>query len=282
MGRGAWLILTIFPLFFGCLPVVSPSLELEDTVIETRTVWQGEVRIRGVVTVKKEGELIILPGTRVVFEPLDLDGDGIGDSELLVEGALIAEGTATEPILLTSGADQPAPADWKYLYLDFARQARLSHLIAEYAYSGVQIHFCKARVTDSEFRFNIDGVRFSTVNLELRNNLIHHNRHGLRFEERRSTARIHGNSIRDNEIGIFVVTRSDGGALIEQNNITASRSYQVKFGLEQHGDVDFPRNWWGMTDPALLQESFFDQRYDSALGRASASTPAQAPFPGLP
>lgn len=282
MSRSHFLIFLLLPLLSGCLLAARPSLELGDTVINEPTVWQGEVRIRGVVTVKKEGALTILPGTRVVFAPLDRDGDDIGDSELLVEGSLVAEGTADLPILFTSGADDPAPADWKYLYFDFAREARLAHVISEYAYSGVQIHFCKARVTDSEFRFNQDGVRFSTVNLELSGNLIHHNRHGLRFEERRSSARIHHNTIRDNEIGLFVVTRSTGGALIEFNNITASRSYQVKFGLQQPQDVDFPRNWWGDSDPVTIQSTFFDHAFDPSLGRASASDPAQFPFPGLP
>ena len=49
-----------------------------------------------------------------------------------------------------SGAAQPKAADWKYLYLDFAREGEIAHVISEYAYSGVQIHFCKATVTDSE------------------------------------------------------------------------------------------------------------------------------------
>lgn len=257
--------------------VARPPLELTDAVIADRQVWAGEVRIRGVVTVKKDGHLTILPGTRIVFEPLDRDGDGIGDGELLVEGGLVARGTATAPIIFTSGAAQPQPADWKFLYLDFAREGEIAHVISEYAYSGVQIHFCKARVTNSEFRFNVDGLRFSTVNLVAAGNRMHHNTHGVRYEERRSQAQLHHNDIRDNDIGLFVVTRSDNAARIESNNITGNRQYNVKMGLEQPGDVTLPRNWWGSTDPAVIEQSFFDGRRDPSLGRVHAPEPLAGP-----
>jgi len=260
-------------LFLTACTVARSSRELVDTVISDRQLWQGEVRIRGVVTVKKDGHLTILPGTRVVFEPLDRDGDGIGDGELLVEGGLVARGTKAAPIVFTSGAAQPKAADWKFLYLDFAREGELAHVISEYAYSGVQIHFCKATVTDSEFRYNVDGLRFSTVNLLAAGNRIHHNTHGVRFEERRSQAHLHHNDIRDNDIGLFVVTRSDDAARIEFNNVVNNRQYNVKMGLEQPGDVTLPRNWWGSADPGIIAQGFFDDRRDPALGRVSAPEP---------
>ena len=264
-------------LLCACARPASPTLELTDAVITGEATWSGEVRITGVTVVKKGAKLTILPGTRVVFMPLDRDGDDIGDSELLIEGSLIAKGTAEAPILFTSGAAEPKPADWKFLYLDFCQQGEIEHIVSEYAYSGIQVHFCKAAVKNSTFRHNLDGVRFSTVNIEVAGNRIHDNRHGLRYEERRSQAHIHHNDIRDNDIGIFVVTRSDNRALVEYNNITGSRQYQVKMGLEQPTDVSFPRNWWGTADPKAIAESFFDHRYDPHLGRVTAPEPLTEP-----
>lgn len=261
----------------GCA-AARPPLELADVVVADAQVWSGEVRIRGVVTVKKDGHLTILPGTRVVFAPLDRDGDGIGDGELLIEGGIVARGTSEAPIVFTSGAASPQPADWKYLYLDFAREGEIAHVISEYAYSGIQIHFCKATVTDSEFRFNVDGLRFSTVNLVAAGNRMHHNTYGVRYEERRSQAHLHHNDIRDNDIGLFVVTRSDDAARIEHNNVAGSRQYNVKMGLEQLDDVTLPRNWWGSADPVTIEQTFFDGRSDPSLGRVSAPEPLAGPI----
>lgn len=257
-------------------PLPAPLL-LGDTVISDAVTWSGEVRIRGTVTVKKNGALTILPGSRILFERIDHDGDGIGDAELYVEGTLLAQGTAKEPILFTSAAAEPRPADWKFIYLDYARKAELRHIIAEYAYSGVQIHFCKASVLDSEFRYNVDGVRFSTVNIEVARNRIHHNTHGIRYEERRGSGSVHQNEIVDNEIGIFVVTRSDDRTLFRDNNIV-SRQYNVKLGLDQPGDVTFPHNWWGTNEAAAIRAAIYDHDADAALGRVRTPDPLPAPL----
>jgi hypothetical protein len=263
-------------LLAGCTLGV-PAIKLKDSVIEGAVTWSGEVHIDGIVTVKKNGRLVIEAGTRVLFQPRDEDGDGIGDAELLVEGSLVARGTAEAPILFTSAAMQPKPSDWKYLYLDFAREADLDYIVSEYAYSGLQIHFCKARVTNSIFRHNVDGLRFSTVNLFAAGNHLYDNRHGLRYEERGSEVVLHHNDIRENEIGVFVVTRSVDNAQIELNNITDNRQYNVKLGWQQPDDVTLPNNWWGRLSPGAITETFFDQRIDASLGRVSAPNPLTGP-----
>ena len=251
----------------------APALKLKSGVIEGEVTWAGDVWIDGVVTVKKTGRLTIEPGTRVFFEPRDVDDDGIGDAELFVEGTLIARGTASAPIVFTSAAKQPKPSDWKYLYLDFAREAELDYVISEYAYSGLQVHFSRARVTNSVFRHNVDGLRFSTVNLFAAGNRMYDNQHGLRYEERGSEATLHHNDIRDNEIGVFVVTRSVDKAHIEQNNIVDNSQYNVKLGWQQPGNVTLSNNWWGPLAADAIQKTFFDQNYDASLGAVSAPQP---------
>lgn len=263
-------------LMFGCTLGAS-ALKLNDRVIDDEVVWQGNVEIDGIVTVKKSGSLVVLPGTQVRFVPRDKDGDGIGDAELLVEGTLVARGTAAAPIIFTSAAEKPQPSDWKYLYLDFAGPSEIDYIVSEYAYSGLQIHFSRATVTNSVFRHNVDGLRFSTVNLVAAGNRMYDNRHGLRYEERNSKADIHHNDIRENDIGIFAVTRSADKARIEQNNIVDNREYNVKLGWQQPGDITLPNNWWGTTDLESIEATFLDHRMDASLGRINAPAPLAEP-----
>jgi hypothetical protein len=81
---------------------------------------------------------------------------------------------------------------------------------------------------------------------------------------------LHHNDLRDNEIGIFVVPRSEDKARIEQNNITNNGQYNVKLGWQQPGDVTLPNNWWGMSNPVAIQKTFFDRQFDDSLGVVSA------------
>lgn len=267
----------LFPIMLILLicPVVS-AVELSDTVISGQQTWGGDVHISGVVRVTREGQLTILPGTRILFARKDLDGDGIGDGELLVEGRIIAIGDIDRPILFSSSEADPQPGDWKFLYLDYARRADLRHIVSEYAFSGIQVHFCKATIEGSEFRNNIDGVRFSTANIQLTHSNIHHNRHGIRFEERGGKGFVRGNRISANDVGIFAVTRAEGRTLFELNDITENSPYQVKMGLQQHEALDFPRNWWGDVS-GLSEKTVFDQRQDRSLGRVTGSQPLSGP-----
>ncbi len=267
-------LLPLLLVLASCAPL-KPQ-RVSDLVISDQRVWQGEVRISGVVRVTREGQLTLLPGTKLLFARIDRDGDDIGDAELLVEGKLIALGTAEQPILLSSGEEQPAPGDWKFLYLDYARRAEIAHLISEYAYSGIQIHFCKAAISHGEFRHNVDGVRFSTANISLTDSYLHHNRHGIRYEERGGKGVVRHNRISDNQIGIFAVTRGAGQTLFEYNDIVDNRPYQVKLGLQQPESLDFPRNWWGDVS-GLSPLTVFDQRKDRSLGRVTGSEPLARP-----
>jgi hypothetical protein len=267
----------ILPLLLSACLAPQPLRLAGETVIDGDTTWSGEVRVEGRVIVTRTGSLTIEPGTKVSFVPFDEDGDGIGDGEILVEGKISAVGTKDAPILLTSAAKEPKRSDWKYLYLDFARYGELAHVISEYAYSGVQVHFCKASIRDSVFRHNVDGVSFSTVTLDLEYNDIYDNTHGIRYEERRGKAQVYHNDIRDNEIGIFVVTRSDDNSRFEANNIANNRYYSVKMGHTQASDVTLPGNWWGTEEADAIEQTFLDKRVDETLGRVNAPQPLQQP-----
>lgn len=228
--------------------------------------WRGEVRVRGSVVVQKGAVLTILPGTIVRFERIDVDGDGIGDSELYVEGELVAEGTPDRPILFTSAEKDPAPRDWKYLFINLSRRAVLAHCISEYAFSGVQIHFSRASVTRCTFRRCVDGLRFSTAEGTFARNVMTGNVYGVRYEERGSKALLARNEITGNKVGIFCVMESPGRIVIRENSIHGNADYDFKLGNRQRTDIPARENWWGTADAAAIRAKIFDKGMEPELG----------------
>jgi len=228
--------------------------------------WSGEIRVRGSVVVPKGAILTILPGTVVRFEKIDVDGDGIGDSELYVEGTLVAEGTVERPILFTSAEEAPAPRDWKYLFINLSRKTVLSHCISEYAFSGVQVHFSRASISRCWFRNCVDGLRFSTAEGTFERNRMTGNVYGVRYEERNSKVILTRNDITGNKVGVFCVMESPGKITIRENRIHGNDDYDFKLGNRQRADIPAQGNWWGSSDPQAIRARIFDRRMEPELG----------------
>ncbi len=205
--------------------------------------WEGDVTVDRIVVVRRGGHLEIAPGTRVRFPRIDWDGDGIGDAEITVEGRLTARGTPGAPIDLASAEPEPRPRDWKYLMVNFAAGAELERVRVRHAMSGIQVHYSPASIRSCEFAYNVDGVRFSTADLTVEGSWIHHNTYGIRFEERGHPARIEGNEISNNEVGIFAVTRCGGLSVFRGNNLRWNR-VPVRLGWRQTSGLRLGGNHW--------------------------------------
>jgi hypothetical protein len=242
--------------------------------------WEGVVTVRGSVVVPRGAVLRILPGTVVRFERIDADGDGIGDSELVVEGTLLAEGTAAAPIRFTSAEAEPGAADWKYLFIERSAGSRLVRCVSEYAYSGAQVHFCRIDVERCTFRSCVDGFRFSTADGSVSRCLMTGNVNGVRYEERGSRMELSGNEVTANRVGVFCVTEGAGSALFRGNRIHGNGDYDFKLGNRQGADVPVPGNWWGSADAAAIRARIFDRASDPSLGRVLIEPFLEAPPPG--
>ncbi len=241
--------------------------------------WRGEVRIRGSVVVPRDVTLTIEPGTTVRFEKIDADGDGIGDSELYVEGKLLAEGAPGRPIVFTSAEKNPSPKDWKYLFVNLSRKTVLSRCVSEYAFSGVQIHFSRADISRCLFRRNVDGLRFSTAEGIFSRNRMTENVFGVRYEERNSNAVLSRNDITGNKVGVFCVMESTGKVTVRGNRIHGNAEYDFKLGNRQKADVPVPGNWWGTVDPDAIRKRIFDRGTEAELGRVLFEPFLQSPPP---
>jgi len=157
----------------GNTVTIDNSLATTSGVLAADETWTGTVNITGDITVPEGVTLTIAAGTTVQFLALNDDTAGGHDparAELLINGSLIAEGTAEAPIVLTrSGAGTAAAGDWGGLYQTptAGGQLTLRHVTIEYASLGVDYR------VDGEF----------TVSPTLENSTIRHtNGRGLYIE----------------------------------------------------------------------------------------------------
>lgn len=269
--RGAARFLVAAAAFAASLAAVGATgdtggLLLRDAVIAADTRWEGTVTIEGTAVVKKGAALTIQPGTTVRFAWSDRDGDGIGDGELRVEGALVARGEPGREIVFTSARERPAPRDWAFVIANHAREVAIERCVFEYAFTGLQMHFTTGAVRNCLFRKNFEALRFSTADVRIERNEIVDNAFGIRYESRGSSTVVAGNLLARNDYGFFPVVRGDAGVHVAGNSVE-SRTYNVKMGEEQHTDLDFSGNWWGSADPAAIEAGFFDRAREPRVGR---------------
>ncbi len=169
------------------------------------TIWEGEVLIDGILTVAMGVTLEIRPGTVVRFTRFDSNSDQIGEHEIFIQGRLLARGTAEEPILFTSAAQDPRPGDWGALNMIMSEEGQnlLENCIVEYAYRGFHSHFSKAQLNHNLFRFNQRGAQFQESEVVIDNSIFTQNFNGLQFRD--STVVMRNSKVQNNQWGIRAV-----------------------------------------------------------------------------
>lgn len=265
--RNLFFVLLTLMLLGSSAVAAEEPLRLDKAYITTDTTWSGTVILRGQNVVRRGVTLTIEPGTVIKFAWIDEDGDEIGDGELTVEGRLVARGTREAPILFTSAKEAPRPKDWTFVQISVSRDSLVEHCIFEYAFSGLQVHYSTATIRESLFRNNFEGIRFSTTDILIEHNDIVDNYYGIRCEANGSRTTVTKNLFRGNDNAFFPVRKTGDSVKVFDNNILASKSYQVKLGQTQNQGLDFSRNWWGSTDPQVIAAGIFDRRVDPMLGK---------------
>jgi len=291
--------LIVLLLLSGCAAVqvenADKTLVYTDQVIAQDTVWAGEVIIGGVVMVSRKATLTIMPGTVIRFQRIDRNRDHIGDSEIRVLGRLLAEGTASNPILFESAEKEPRPKDWSYVLL-FAsgKKSSIKHCQFRHAFSGVQVHFSTATISHSLFIDNHEGLRFGRARLSVENNVFKNNDVGIRFTRMEGPVAITKNEITENRLGVFLVPSGQNiqdffepdrsgrpwntdRLLINANNIYNNYWYNLSLGEKQLWDLDVTDNWWGSIDAKTIKHSIFDKNRQPDLGKAIFMPYAEKP-----
>jgi hypothetical protein len=195
--------------------------------------WEGEVLVDGTVMVAPGMTLTIRPGTVVRFAWRDSDGNGIGESELFVQGRIVALGNAGRPIVFTAAGEQ-GPGRWgavNFMGSD-SEENTLRHVVVESSYRGLHSHFSTFRVEDSLVRGNHRGLQFQESTAVIRNTTVTSNGSGLRFRD--STVVVENCRISENTTGLQTLrsTLSLTGSSIAGNVLAGAHLRETEAVVE--------------------------------------------------
>lgn len=210
-------------------------------VLTEDTTWSGTVNVLGDVTVPEGITLTVEPGTVVRFaarSDKESSGDNSTLTELIINGALIAKGTADNMITFTSELiEYPQPRDWLGILfikhndpLKHTVNSVIDHCIVEYAREGINCgwggHYIPApNITNSIIRKNSNyGLYLGAYNSIVRGNTIEDNgRVGIYVGYSNPT--IDGNKITRNEHGIVISACGASPSWRITNNLITDNSW---------------------------------------------------------
>ncbi len=237
------------------------------------TAWSGDVRVDGVVHVRKGATLTVLPGTRVAFAPGRLaaadDHEGFAGSGIKVEGRIVAEGTEDKPIVFTTAGSSPSPGSWDKILFSFSAGSRFDRCTFEGARYAFHAHFSEIAVRRCLFRDNEEGVRLGQSRVTIADSVFTRNEvRGINFRECRNEIR--GNLVYENGDGIFLHSRNSA-SVIRWNALYGNRGFDLRLGDLHADDVDASGNWWGTPREDEARRKVYDGRNLPGLGTVRLS-----------
>jgi parallel beta-helix repeat protein len=156
-----------------------------DSVIRMDTVWEGRVSIEGSLRVPPGVRLVVLPGTVVEFRWRDSNGDGIGESGLMVQGTLLVKGTPSEPVVFMASGGGRGRGLWDSINIlnsDLGDNL-IEYAIIQNAYRGLHFHYSNVILNRVTLRENYRAVQFQESRVEIIDSWIYHNQSGLRARD---------------------------------------------------------------------------------------------------
>uniref|UniRef100_A0A831U1X0 DUF1565 domain-containing protein n=1 Tax=Geobacter metallireducens TaxID=28232 RepID=A0A831U1X0_GEOME len=137
----------------------SPERFYRDAVLTEDTVWRGEVFVEGGITVAPQTTLTVEPGTVVRFRRT-VAGEGAGPL-LLVQGRLVARGSAEAPVRFTSSFSDPRAGEWQgIVFLGSEKKNLLEQCRVEGAAVGIDASFSTVTLKEVSLADCGTGARF--------------------------------------------------------------------------------------------------------------------------
>ncbi len=210
------------PVSFTTGTEIPVSRHYQDEVFRGDTIWQGRIEVAGLIRVPEGSRLFILPGTIVEFLKKDTAGFGIGENGLLIQGRLIAKGTAENPIIFRSAEKVKRMGDWDSINImnSAGTQNLIEYCRIEDAYRGLHFHFSHVGLFNSQVTNNYRGVQFQESLVLLKGNNIFNNKSGLQGRDSDVT-------LTDN-----VISANNMGANFFRTNLTARGNQITANGKE--------------------------------------------------
>ena len=237
-------------------------------------VWQGEVTVQGTVVIAPGERLVIRPGTRVLFAFRDDNGDGAGDSGIVVRGSVQARGTQDAPIeFAPENPGRRLRAGWDEVLIEDAGSAEFARCRFVGAQQAVHAHRTPLAVEDCRFEGNGIGIRFTGGPVVIRRNRFVANGTAVRYWREQPDGG--GERIRGERHRGFRA-RGSARSVITGNNFRSSADYHVKLGESQAADVDARDNWWGTVRREEIERLIFDREDAGYLGGCATTAGARA------
>lgn len=255
-------------------PKAPPSaVPVRDYIIYSNTVWSGDLLVERPVVVARTATLTVAPGARVYFDLPEPAADKDRKPWVLVQGALVAIGSAERPIFFAPV--KPVRNEWDdMIVIEGAKEAHLTYCTFAQGPWGLHIHDTPADVTRCEFRGNYGGVRFQGGRVILRQNRFLDNRIGVR--SLKASPVLEENTFSGNLTGVFF-REGVTGAVLRRNNFD-NREYDLKLGEGQVADVDAAGNWWSPGRSGGSGRRIYDAAVDASLGRVQVEPALAAPW----
>lgn len=207
--------------------VVTPGILLENRfwkVSESPYVLSGDLRVRSGAT------LHIEPGTEVRFSMIDNmpDINGSGMTELIIQGALNAVGTANNRIVFTSAETFPMKGNWGGLYFmgTNAPENRVEYVTILFADTGLRSEGSSPVIENSEFGFCGVGLNIGMSRaLNVRYNTIRNCDIGLIS----ASSNIRNNLFTKNSISVGLF----GADSFQYNTVDSLTGVEIHFGTPE-------------------------------------------------
>lgn len=254
--------------------------------ISTNTTWTligSPYIVVGDVVVETDVFLTIEPGVVVKFT---------SGTDLIIDGALVAQGNSLQRITFTSDSITPEPGDWgtiRFRDTSIDEACVIDWAIIEYANRGVTLDYSSPKISNSVLRYNVDGIYSESGGIarildssifnntygvsglfdyvgrsEITRSIVSNNTYGVLSEGFWSVFTIKESTFSNNTYGIWAYYIRILGSDISRNTngVAAYSAFISKSIISENNGEGISPIWWG----TWYDSGSFTVRYSTITG----------------